>query len=119
MVHVLEFDEGSRSYLSFVDQEDDNPKTGTRLQIRQSLRRPDSVQTNICKQNFRSDMSVEIANVSDNTKVYKLQDTLQSIPATDDLLPMLDRSIIEESVRWGSATLKMYGESCFIPGYRE
>uniref|UniRef100_A0A803MYT3 Aminotransferase-like plant mobile domain-containing protein n=1 Tax=Chenopodium quinoa TaxID=63459 RepID=A0A803MYT3_CHEQI len=53
-------------------------------------------------------MSVEIANVSDTTKVYKLQDTLLSRPATDNLLPLLGRFIIEGFVRWGSVVLKMY-----------
>uniref|UniRef100_A0A803LJ36 Uncharacterized protein n=1 Tax=Chenopodium quinoa TaxID=63459 RepID=A0A803LJ36_CHEQI len=76
-----------------------------------------------CNQVFVSKISavtcVEIANVSDTIKAYKLQDTLQSRPATKNLLPLLGRSIIEGSVIWGSAVLKMYGESCFILSYRE
>ncbi|KAL2896380.1 30S ribosomal protein S7 [Bienertia sinuspersici] len=50
---------------------------------------------------------------------YVLKNTFQERPATSDLLPMLGRSIISDSVRWGSNQLRIHGDFNFIAGYWE
>ncbi|KAL2895349.1 E3 ubiquitin-protein ligase TRIM71 [Bienertia sinuspersici] len=48
---------------------------------------------------------------------YVLKNTFQERPSTSDLLPMLGRSIISDSVRWGSNQLRIHGDFNFIPAY--
>ncbi|KAL2922257.1 hypothetical protein RDABS01_013748 [Bienertia sinuspersici] len=94
----------------------DDPRHGTRLTVYRSLRRVEGIQPSICEQNFLSEMSrkVEQENAS---ATYVLKNTFQERPATSDLLPMLGRSIISDSVRWGSNQLRIHGDFNFIAAY--
>ncbi|KAL2894557.1 Serine/threonine-protein phosphatase 7 long form-like protein [Bienertia sinuspersici] len=81
-------------------------------------RRAEGIQPSICEQNFLSEMSrkVEQKNAS---ATYVLKNTFQECPITFDLLSMLGRSIISDSVRWGSNQLRIHGDFNFIAGYWE
>ncbi|KAL2922485.1 Tropomyosin [Bienertia sinuspersici] len=118
MVCIREFHDKQRIYLSVTDKETDDPRHGTRLTVYRSLRRAEGIQPSICEQNFLSEMSrkVEQENAS---ATYVLKNTFQERPAIFDLLPMLGRSIISDSIRWGSNQLRIYGDFNFIAGYWE
>ncbi|KAL2904938.1 putative elongator complex protein 2, partial [Bienertia sinuspersici] len=116
MVCIKEFHGKQHIYLSVTDKEIDDPRHGTCLTVYRSLRRAEGIQSSICEQNFLSEMSrkVEQENAS---ATYVLKNTFQERPATSDLLPMLGRSIISDSVRWGSNQLRIYGDFNFIAAY--
>ncbi|KAL2933916.1 GATA transcription factor 14 [Bienertia sinuspersici] len=97
MVCIREFHDKQHIYLSVTDKEIDDPRHGTRLTVYRSLRHAEGIQPSICEQNFLSEMSrkVEQENAS---ATYVLKNTFQERPATSDLLPMLGRSIISDSV---------------------
>ncbi|KAL2921930.1 H(+)/hexose cotransporter 2, partial [Bienertia sinuspersici] len=94
----------------------DDPGHGTRLAIDRSLRRAEGIQPSICEQNFLSEMTkkVEQENAS---ATYVLKNTFQERPSTSEFLPMLGRSIISNSVRWGSNQLRIHAEFKFVPTY--
>ncbi|KAL2894136.1 hypothetical protein RDABS01_010045 [Bienertia sinuspersici] len=113
MVCIREFHDKQRIYLFVTDKETDDPRHGTRLTVYRSLRRAEGIQPSICEQNFLSEMSrkVEQENAS---ATYVLKNTFQERPAIFDLLPMLGRSIISDSIRWGSNQLRIHGDFNFI-----
>lgn len=116
MVRIKEVNDHGHNYLIITDHEDEDSDCGTRLEIHRSLLRPLGARPSVSKQNFLSQMSIQIPSEPNNPQLFKLLNNLREKDATDDTFPLLGRSIISNSVRWG-AKLKISGEFRFIPGY--
>lgn len=115
MVFIKELNDDKHSYIALPDHERDEPKSGTNMIIRCSLLSPEGVQTLVCKNNFLSDMSVKLPlNAHNASTFYKLHSILKDKSATNDCLPLLGRSILFGSMKWGSQVVRIMGDSSFI-----
>ncbi|XP_056698714.1 uncharacterized protein [Spinacia oleracea] len=120
MVHIKEIHDKRHNYLCVTDEEEDDPKSGTWLTIRSSLRRLGGTKPSFCTNYFLSEMSKKAGPfIKGGSTFYTLRNSLQEKSATGELYPILGRSIISKSVRWGSHVHKLHGDSRFIAGYWE
>lgn len=120
MVYFKEFVERTRKHLALVDREDDPPKSGTCLVVRQSLLRPVTRVELPTPENFLSQMSkeIELSNMG-GAKSFVLRSTMPDRPATSDKPPLLGRSIVSGNAKWKTNTVKFVGDYYYIPGYWE